>query len=172
MGRSARALTAVVVVVFVVGNLAAVGQAAPAAPVMMAQEVTTAGGYRPSRQECQFLNEINRYRASRNKPKLVLSRPLGAAAEAHTRDMARKRSLYHTPDLFRTVRRFGYDGNRVGENVAVGYPTAKAVFGGWKRSAGHDRNMLDGRFRAIGIAEQNGYWTTIFGDRVDQTIRC
>lgn len=171
MARSAKGLSTLVVAILIAGSVVGVGVGGVSAR-QPADEVRTAAGYKPSRSECQFLAEINRYRASRNEPKLVLSRPLGAAAEAHTRDMARKRRLFHTPDLFNTVKRFGFRGRSVGENVAAGYPTAKAVFGGWQKSAGHRKNMLNGRFRAIGIAEQNGYWTTIFGDRADQIVRC
>jgi uncharacterized protein YkwD len=169
MARWGRFLQGLFVAVLVAAGAGAVGFAPSAA-----QESSgfTTASYKPNRVECQFLSLINKYRASRNEGRLSLSKPLGEAATDHTRDMDRRNKMYHTPDLLRTVKRYGYNGNRVGENVAAGYQSAKAVFEAWKRSSGHNRNMLDGRFEAIGIAEQNGYWTTIFGDRNVQTVRC
>ncbi len=169
MARWGRFLQGVIVAVMIAGGAVAAGFAPSAA-----QETAdfTAASYNPSGVECQFLDLINRYRASRNEGRLVLSKPLGEAATAHARDMDRRNKMYHTPQLAETLKRYGYNGNYIGENVAAGYRTAKAVFDGWKQSAGHNRNMLYRRFEAIGIAEQNGYWTTIFGDRKDQTVRC
>lgn len=169
MGRCTKPLQALIVAIVLLGS-GAVGVATSSAQEP-AGEVTTAA-YNPNRDECQFLALINKYRASRNEGKLTLSKPLGEAADKHSRDMARRKKMYHTPQLLQTVKRYGYNGDYVGENVARGYSSAKAVFDGWRRSSGHNRNMLNGRFEAIGIAEQNGYWTTIFGDRADQTVRC
>lgn len=170
MVRTTKALSAVIVAILLAGGAGAVGLSAPARQEQTVE--AAAAGYNPSREECQVLALINRYRASRNEPKLVLSKPLGAVAEDHSGDMARQREMYHTSNLLTTVRRAGYDGQAVGENVAAGYASAKAVVNGWSKSAGHRQNMLNGRFRAIGIGEQNGYWTTTFGDKADQTVRC
>lgn len=166
MGRSTKAWPSLVIALLLVGGAVAVpiGQHGGA--------VEAGGGYNPSGDECQVLTLINRYRASRNEGKLVLSRPLGVAAADHTGDMARRKKLYHTPNLLTTVRQLGYDGTAVGENVASGYSSPQSVVSGWQESPGHRQNMLDGRFKAIGIAEQNGYWTTIFGNERDQTLSC
>lgn len=56
---------------------------------------------------------------------------------------------------------------RVGENIAYGYPTAKAVMRGWMGSEGHRRNILDKRFRKIGLglarsADGTPYWVQDF----------
>lgn len=162
MGRLAKWLSTIVVAILIAGSGGVVGVAPTSAAVR----------YTPSSKECQFLTIINRYRVGRNLPRLVLSRPLGAAAEDHTADMVRRRSLYHTPNLLPTLKRYGFKGRAAGENVAMGYASATSVFSGWRRSSGHRQNMLNRRFRAIGIAEQNGYWTTIFGDRADGVVRC
>ena len=133
-----------------------------------------AGDYAPDVQECRFIGLVNRYRAANGAGRLALSATLGAAAEHHSRDMARHRRLYHS-DLAANLRAHGYDGGAAGENVAVGQATAAAAFEAWRRSAGHDRTMRDGRFEATGVGRAKGgewYWTAAFGDRADRTIRC
>lgn len=133
-----------------------------------------AAGYRPDGQECAVLREINRYRASRNLGKLRLSAALGAAATDHSAAQARQGRMYHS-SLSPLVAKHGYKGTAFGENVAAGYGTGKSVFGGWQKSAGHNRNMLDAGWKAVGIARDKSgtqYWTAIFGNKTDRTVNC
>jgi len=57
----------------------------------------------------------------------------------------------------------------VGENVAMGYPSGRAVVRqGWMKSAGHRANILNRKFRLMGLAARkgaNGYWyaAQVFG---------
>jgi uncharacterized protein YkwD len=67
----------------------------------------------------------------------------------------------------------------MGENIAAGFSTAQDVFNAWKNSPGHNANMLDPSFKAIGIglATVSGssytyYWTTDFGGVVDAAPTC
>jgi hypothetical protein len=73
-------------------------------------------------------------------------------------------SGYDYPDSYRA------------ENLAAGYETAEEAFQAWRESPGHNRNMLDGNQRVIGIArletggsEFGWYWTTDFGSEQDPT---
>lgn len=54
-----------------------------------------------------------------------------------------------------------------GENIAMGYPSAKSVSEGWKQSPGHYRNMINTSYESIGIGcfKMNGvmYWVQCFG---------
>ena len=57
--------------------------------------------------------------------------------------------------------------------------TGAEAFTSWKGSPDHNRNMLNGRFRAIGIARvydanstYGWYWTTTFGSVVDTQPAC
>lgn len=157
----------VVLLIVVVVSGFGVATSAPAGSV-------EAAGYRADSQECAVLEQINRYRASRNQGKLQLSKSLGAAAADHSADQARQKKMYHS-NLSQLVSKHGYDGTAFGENVAAGYTSGKAVFSGWQKSAGHNRNMLDGQWKAVGIArDKNGtwYWTAIFGNEVDKTAKC
>jgi uncharacterized protein YkwD len=59
----------------------------------------------------------------------------------------------------------------VGENIAVGYPSGRAVVNrGWMRSSGHRANILRPQFRLMGIGayrDRHGRWWTsqVFGRR-------
>jgi uncharacterized protein YkwD len=68
------------------------------------------------------------------------------------------------------VRRAGYDWTMLGENVAAGYRTPASVVRGWMHSAGHRRNILNCRYRHIGVGyavsdRGTPYWTQVFGRR-------
>ena len=143
--------------------------------------------YRPDGQECAFLRKINQYRDSNGAGRLKISKTLGAAAEHHSRDMAAKNYFSHDfrggPTWEQNIRNHGYTGNWISENIAVGtsMDTASEAFNVWKTSReGHNENMLDRKWKAIGIGRAFGdfgqgtgwYWTTTFGDTVDSVVRC
>lgn len=99
---------------------------------------------------------------------------LRQAARRHSLLMARRSTLSHRlagePGLGVRVRRAGYTRwTLVGENIAYGYRTPSAVVRAWMRSPGHRRNILDCRFRHIGVGlvSRNGvpWWTQDFGRR-------
>ena len=105
---------------------------------------------------------INHARAKRGMPRLRLNRRLGKAAMWHTHDMVHRRYFGHVSGRGRDVvdRLHGsrYLGGRfswvVGENLAWGSGrrgTPIEIFRAWMRSPGHRRNMLDPRFREMGI---------------------
>ncbi|MCC6314737.1 MAG: CAP domain-containing protein [Thermomicrobiales bacterium] len=151
----------------------------PARTTTAAMRVT----YAPDTQECKFLRQVNGYRKKRKLPALQLSASLGAAAEHHSADMARRDYFSHNlkgnVSWKQNIRKFGYKGNPVGENIAAGMADSAAAFKSWKKSAGHRRNMLNRGFRSIGIgrahnnhAEYGWYWTTTFGGSADDVVRC
>lgn len=99
---------------------------------------------------------------------------LDEAAQTHTRKMANRNTLSHQlsgeASLGTRVRRAGYDWTLVAENIAAGYPTPEAVVRAWMGSAGHRRNILDCRYRHIGVGyavsgRGTPYWTQVFGRR-------
>ena len=58
-----------------------------------------------------------------------------------------------------------------GENIAAGYQTAEAVFQGWMDSEGHRNNILNNRFKSMGVGlsvvpgtEYTYYWAQNFSD--------
>ena len=135
------------------------------------------GGYSPDGEERAFLDLINSYRRQNGAGNLSLQDQLGAAAEHHSRDMANKNYFSHKlangDSAEKNIERFGYTNwSFVGENIAAGHETAKAVMDAWKSSPDHDRGMRNNNFTEIGIgraydksSKYGWYWTTTFGSR-------
>jgi uncharacterized protein YkwD len=130
------------------------------------------GGYNPDSEERKFLDLINDYRRRNGAGNLALQNNLGAAADAHSRDMAKKNYFRHSK-TGKLVEQHGYKNWRaIGENIAAGQETAQQVFDDWRRSNAHDKNMRSKDFTDIGIGRAHSknskygwYWTTTFGDR-------
>lgn len=106
---------------------------------------------------------INERRARRGLARLRINHRLTRAARWHTHDMVRHRYFGHVSrsgrDVVDRLYRSRYLGGRfswsVGENLAWGsgsLGTPRAIVRAWMNSSGHRRNMLNGRYREIGIA--------------------
>lgn len=115
------------------------------------------------RAERALICLVNRERARQELPPLRVNRCLARAADGHVRDMVEHRYFDHTS---RDGRRFderilatGYAPPparwTVGENLAWGSDAAWVV-GAWMRSSGHRANVLNARFREIGVAAVPG----------------
>lgn len=92
---------------------------------------------------------------------------LGRAAVGHSRDMAAHHYFAHDSRSGATfgdrIARTGWMRGRrsfsIGENLAWGTgesATPRAIVTSWMHSAGHRENILDGRFRVIGIGVVGG----------------
>src|SRR5829696_8433261 len=135
--------------------------------------------------ELQFLQLINDYRGNNGLGPLLLSDALAVAAEHHSQDMTRYSFFAHNTvassyypagsEPWDRMAAEGSDYNTYkGENIAVGYTTAKEAFEAWRNSPLHNRAMLDGRYHVIGIARtidsgsvHGWYWTTDFDEVLD-----
>jgi uncharacterized protein YkwD len=106
-------------------------------------------------------------------PSLGVSRELNDAAADHARDMARKKFFDHRgsdgSQPKDRVLRAGYQSRLTGENIAYGPESAEEVVAGWLASPGHCANIMDSRFREIGVSLATGrkrgqiYWVQDFG---------
>jgi uncharacterized protein YkwD len=107
-------------------------------------------------------------------PPLHWSAKLGAAALAHSRDMAEHNYLGHEGSNGNTVRTRardkGYPWRSIGENVATGRARPEQVVEGWLSSPGHCANIMNGSFTELGVAYAVNpksdtiiYWTQVFG---------
>jgi uncharacterized protein YkwD len=106
-------------------------------------------------------------------PPLRISPELTDAAEAHARDMARRKFFEHRgsdgSEPKDRVRRTGYQWSLTGENIALGPQSAEEVVAGWLDSPGHCANIMEPRFHDIGIGLAVGrkrgqtYWVQEFG---------
>jgi len=142
-----------------------------------------AGSARPAAaldgEEQAFLGMINQYRAQNGLGALTASGTLNTASLWMSQDMGANAYFSHTDsqgrDPFTRMAAFGYGHNTwKGENLAAGADSAQSAFDLWKGSPGHNANMLNGNFKAIGIGRANvpgspfgWYWTTDFGGFVD-----
>lgn len=99
---------------------------------------------------------------------------LGAAALAHSRDMARRGVLSHEGRDGNTAgaraNAAGYLWRSIGENVATGQGSPAQAVEGWLASPGHCVNVMNRAFVEMGAAyainrKSNTiiYWTQVFG---------
>jgi uncharacterized protein YkwD len=132
----------------------------------------------------QILVLVNAARAQRRTcgnvafgpaPPVIWNPQLGAAALAHSADMAQKRYFNHQqPDGSLPADRAtaaGYRWMRIGENIASGQSTAEEAVASWLDSPGHCANIMNPAFTEMGAAyainqasrNRTAYWTQVFG---------
>jgi uncharacterized protein YkwD len=129
-----------------------------------------------------LLDAVNRARATERNcgsRHFAAARPLtwnpalGAAAQAHSGDMARQNYFSHQGKDGREVgdraKQTGYRWLGIGENIAMGQESVDQVMAGWLASPGHCANIMDRWFTEMGsayaVAGNRGrpYWTQVFG---------
>ncbi len=131
-------------------------------------------------EEHAFLDIINGYRAENGLQPLTLSANLNRAATWMATDMATNNRFGHIDSVdrgpFERTVDCGYP-VPAGENLAAGSRRhqAGAAFELFRNSPGHNSNMLEPRYRQIGIARvyrpgsrHSWYWATNFGT-IDDT---
>ena len=100
-------------------------------------------------------------------PPLIWDSRLEGAAARHSRDMASNDHFDHRgsdgSDTGDRAIREGYRWRVIGENIARYQQTVDEVMEDWLESPGHCRQILDPTFSEVGVAEEGGYWTQVFG---------
>jgi len=118
--------------------------------------------------EREVVDLVNQIRASYGLGQLTLNEELSRVARVKAEDMANNRYFSHNSPTygspFDMMRQFGISYRTAGENIAMGYSTAKAVVDGWMNSEGHRANILNASFTQIGVGyTANGnYWSQMF----------
>lgn len=116
----------------------------------------------------EMLGIINARRSKVGAPPLCLNAKLNAAAQAHSADQAARRMMTHTgsdgSNPCQRIQRAGYRFGTCGENVAQGNATVYDIMNGWMRSAPHLANMVNRKYRHVGLARVGQYWTQAFAD--------
>ena len=119
----------------------------------------------PGRRVVALVN-VRRVEAGLRPVRLHLD--IHTAARKHSADQARMNRMTHIgsdgSNAGQRISREGYRWSAWGENVAMGYPTPRAVVRAWMHSPGHRANILTRSFRHIGVGvrrSSNGtiYWT-------------
>jgi len=114
----------------------------------------------------QVIAEVNAVRRkSRLKP-LATDARLARVARDRAAAMAASGRLSHR-GWKRALRQGGVDGHLLGENVAYNYSSAAAVMRTWLDSRGHRANILNPRFRRVGVgcvidARERYWWVQDF----------
>jgi uncharacterized protein YkwD len=124
----------------------------------------------------RILELTNAERTRRGLSKLKLQDRLGKSADWYAAEMAKRGYFSHTDHFGRSFDRrissFGYPWRLVGENIAFGYDDPCSVVQAWMESPGHRANILEPRYREIGISVASDaatqgklYWVQNFGAR-------
>lgn len=110
---------------------------------------------------------VNRERSSRGLRRVRLNGRLSKAAARHAKDMVRRDYFSHVSPsgstFLQRIKRTGYLGGArawtAGENLARGFgglATPRSIVRSWMKSPTHRANILNGRFREVGIAVVRG----------------
>lgn len=110
-----------------------------------------------------LIRKTNIERTRQGKQALKENGRLVLAAQAFAEDLASRGVLTHIDSKGRgpdgRARAEGYRWASLGENIANGYSTPKAVIRGWMDSAEHRANLLNSDFTEVGVGvmtDRNG----------------
>jgi uncharacterized protein YkwD len=110
----------------------------------------------------------NETRADHGLEPLCINPVLTRAARSHSREMVEKGYFSHYSEdgegVGARLRRFGYDWSVCGENLAGGYGNPEepdSIFELWTNSTHHRANILDRRFRQVGVGTYTGTYKGI-----------
>jgi len=117
---------------------------------------------------------INSYRNQHGLKPVRLNVLLTKAAKAHSSDLAQWDRISHFGSNGSTpwdrVKQTGYRASLAAENVGTGQSTFEEVLDGWKKSPGHNKNLLLRDAEHLGIAlvyasntEFRTFWTLVMG---------
>ncbi len=102
----------------------------------------------------------NQERASQNLPVLAVNNLLVKAAEDKLADMLKNNYFEHTSPAGLTpwhwLAKNGYDYKYAGENLAMNFLSAEKQNKAWMESRTHRDNILNARYREIGVAVGQG----------------
>ncbi len=116
----------------------------------------------------QVLNMVNKERRNRGLKPVVGSSTLAQVANGHAKDMNYNKYFSHNSrngdDLGDRLHDERARYRVAGENIARGHKTATSVMKGWMKSPGHKKNILNKRFRRLGVAKSGTYWVQVFSD--------
>jgi uncharacterized protein YkwD len=111
-------------------------------------------------REKRLLTLHNNARKNHGLKPFCVHPALKKAARAHSKDMIQRDYFSHqtkgsNEGACARIRRFGYAWSSCGENIGYN-ATPDGMFRSWMHSSIHRRNILDGRFREIGIGACTG----------------
>jgi uncharacterized protein YkwD len=93
---------------------------------------------------------IDGLRAAHHLPSLVQNGRLDRSAQAWTNAMVEHHEFSHGADFSSRISAVGFNFSAVGENIATGFATPRAVVDAWMGSAGHCQNILNPSYADVG----------------------
>lgn len=120
----------------------------------------------------RVLQQINTLRANVAQGPLMINPQLTAAAMAHSRDMAAQNRAWHfgsdASSPLDRVRRNGYMGRLIGENISETYENDTTTLNAWMQVRDTRDVIMDPAARDLGVAwyqEPSGkiWWTLVTG---------
>lgn len=98
---------------------------------------------------------INQYRGFNHLPALQTSQTLEKTTEYRVNDMVN--SNYFAHNKFSNILEiFNVNFKIAGENIAKGYDNESKLVDAWMASPKHRKQILDKRFKYIGVSNQDG----------------
>lgn len=128
------------------------------AGLLLGPSVGTAAAVSSGTYEKDVITYANRARTATKLVTLKPSSCLDRYAESQARTMAKQKKMFHQ-ELAPILKACKLQ--RVGENVAYGYPSGTSVTSAWMKSPGHRANLLTKQHRLIGVGayqDSNGRW--------------
>ncbi|HFB2047819.1 MAG: CAP domain-containing protein [Hyphomicrobiaceae bacterium] len=122
----------------------------------------------------QAVRLINSYRLKHNLKPIRLNVLLTKAAKQHSRDLAKLDRISHFgsdgSNPMDRIEKAGYTARVAAENIGTGQLTFREVMAGWKKSLGHNKNLLLTEAEHVGVAlvfdpdtEFRTFWTLVIG---------
>lgn len=124
----------------------------------------------------RMLDSVNALRSASGQLPVALDPQLTAAAATHARDMSVQNRPWHFgsdgSSPIDRVKRVGFTGALVGENISETYETELETLGAWMQKPDTRRILLSEEADSMGFAwfqETNGkiWWTLVMGNAVD-----
>ncbi|MCM2561946.1 CAP domain-containing protein [Lutimaribacter sp. EGI FJ00015] len=125
-----------------------------------------------ARVQYRMLDSVNALRRAAGAPEVELDAQLTAAATTHSRDMSVQNRPWHFgsdgSSPIDRVRRVGYTGTMLGENISETYETELETLAAWMEQPTTRRVIVEPKARKMGFSwhqEENGkiWWTLIMG---------
>ncbi len=119
--------------------------------------------------ENEVIKLVNAERTKRGLSKLTTNSKMAAASDKRAKEISTKFS--HTrpngKSCFTVFAEYGIKTGYAGENIAYNYSSAaKDVVNMWMNSPGHKDNILNSKFKTIGVGlyvkEGRYYWVQLF----------
>ncbi len=116
-------------------------------------------------EQKKIITLINSERVAKGLSPLAEINPLDRSAELKASDMAANEYFSHVGSNNRRLGSLldmvGYQYRSAGENLAMGFSSAKDVVEAWIKSPTHYANLLDAEYQETGVGLESGYFNGV-----------